>query len=215
MIKAVIFDLDGTVGNTLPLCIAAFRMAVEPLAGKTLSDEDIIATFGPSEEGTIMKLVPGHYQQGVESYLRHYEELHNMCPLPFEGMRELIQKLKSAGIIVAMVTGKGQKSCEITLNRYDMRHLFDKIETGSPDGQRKKEGIRAVLDSFGLKPSEAVYVGDAPSDIEACHQIEVPIIAAAWAETADPQGLISFNPLRIFYSVPEFSDYLLKTISKL
>jgi beta-phosphoglucomutase-like phosphatase (HAD superfamily) len=44
-IKAVIFDLDGTVADTLPLCIAAFKKSVEPLLGKTVSEEEIIATF--------------------------------------------------------------------------------------------------------------------------------------------------------------------------
>jgi len=53
-IKALIFDLDGTLANTLPLCVAAFRKSVEPLLDRAISDEKIIATFGPSEEGTIM-----------------------------------------------------------------------------------------------------------------------------------------------------------------
>ena len=44
--KCLIFDLDGTLGNTLPLCIAAFKQAIEPLAGRSLSDAEIIATFG-------------------------------------------------------------------------------------------------------------------------------------------------------------------------
>jgi len=54
-----IFDLDGTIGNTLPLCVTAFREALESLAGRPLSDAAIMATFGPSEEGTVMALVPG------------------------------------------------------------------------------------------------------------------------------------------------------------
>ncbi|MGQ1947507.1 HAD family hydrolase [Geofilum sp. OHC36d9] len=56
-IKAVIFDLDGTLGNTIPLCIEAFRKSIEPLIGKKLSDQEITSTFGPSEEGTIKVLV--------------------------------------------------------------------------------------------------------------------------------------------------------------
>ena len=55
-IKALIFDLDGTIGDTLPLCIKAFRRSIEPLIGRSVSDAEIIATFGPSEEGTIMAL---------------------------------------------------------------------------------------------------------------------------------------------------------------
>ena len=214
MIKAVIFDLDGTLADTLPLCITSFRQAIEPLSGVALSDADIIATFGPSEEGTIRQLVPDHYREGVEGYLHHYRRLHGMCPAPFEGIRETILKLRSSGFIVALVTGKGKRSCDITLDLFGMAGLFDRIETGSPEGQRKKEGILAVLDSFGLKPAEAFYVGDAPGDIEVCHRIDVPVIAAAWAGTADPHLLIPLKPYRIFYTVPEFDLFLNEEVLK-
>ena len=69
MLKAVLFDFDGTVGNTLPLCIAAFQKAITPLAGRSFSEREIVATFGPSEEGTIRALIPQFYEQGVEGYL--------------------------------------------------------------------------------------------------------------------------------------------------
>jgi beta-phosphoglucomutase-like phosphatase (HAD superfamily) len=83
-IKAVIFDLDGTLANTLPLCIQAFRESLQPLIQRYLSDEEIIATFGPSEEGTIMALAPDYYDEGVSAYLHLYSSLHSMCPAPFE-----------------------------------------------------------------------------------------------------------------------------------
>ena len=65
MIRAVVFDFDGTIADTLPLCIAAFRQAVEPHAGRRVSDEEIIATFGPSEEGTIRALIPEEVRRGA------------------------------------------------------------------------------------------------------------------------------------------------------
>lgn len=50
MIKAMIFDLNGTIGNTLPLCIKAFRKSIEALMKRKITDAEIVATFGPSEE---------------------------------------------------------------------------------------------------------------------------------------------------------------------
>lgn len=90
MLKAVLFDFDGTVGNTLPLCIAAFQKAITPLAGRSFSEREIVATFGPSEEGSIRALIPQFYEQGVEGYLHYYRELHSMCPAPFPGIPELL-----------------------------------------------------------------------------------------------------------------------------
>jgi phosphoglycolate phosphatase-like HAD superfamily hydrolase len=100
-IKAVTFDLDGTLANTLPLCIQAFRQSVETLINRSISDADIIATFGPSEEETIMALAPNHYDKGVSNYLHYYEQLHGMCPVPFDGIKEILQTLESRGVSIA------------------------------------------------------------------------------------------------------------------
>ncbi|MGS2741253.1 HAD family hydrolase [Sinomicrobium sp. M5D2P17] len=208
-IKGVIFDLDGTIANTLPMCIAAFRKSIEPLTGKTVSDEEIVATFGPSEEGTILALAPDHYDEGVSAYLRCYEELHHMCPRPFDGIVELLETLKDNEVRVAMVTGKGKNSADISMDKFGITSYFEKIETGHPGGPRKVEGIRACMDFFGdLDKSEVIYVGDAPSDIESCRVAGVPIVAAAWAETAEPEKLKLLKPEELFYNVEDFIDWL-------
>ncbi|TCD08303.1 hypothetical protein EZ449_12940 [Pedobacter frigidisoli] len=64
-IKAVIFDLDGTLGNTLPLCIAVFKNSIEPLINHSLSDEKILATFVLSEERTIIGLSPQNHERAI------------------------------------------------------------------------------------------------------------------------------------------------------
>ena len=145
-IKAIIFDLDGTLANTLPLCIEAFRQSVQPLINRAISDAEIIATFGPSEEGTIMALAPDHYDKGVADYLRFYKTLHNICSTPFNGIKELLVTLQRKGIRIAMVTGKGKHSTAISLQYFGLEDFFEIIETGSPNGQKKAEGIQQVLE---------------------------------------------------------------------
>jgi HAD superfamily hydrolase (TIGR01549 family) len=208
-IKAVIFDLDGTIGDTLPLCIKAFRQSVEPLIGRSVSDAEIIATFGPSEEGTIMALAPNHYDKGVTDYLKHYELYHEMCPGPFTGINELLQTLKEKGVHIAMVTGKGKHSTAISLKQFRLENYFGIIETGIPGGPRKAEGIQLVLDHFSeLEKDEIIYVGDAPSDITASRKVGIPVIAAAWADTTEAEKLKMFHPDEIFYSIPDFAEWL-------
>ncbi|HKG08370.1 MAG TPA: HAD family hydrolase [Pedobacter sp.] len=212
-IKAVIFDLDGTLGNTLPLCISAFRKSIEPLINKTLSDEEIIATFGPSEEGTIMALVPEHYEQGISSYLEFYKQLHTICPVPFDGIEELLIALKNKSVKIAMVTGKGKHSTEISLEQFGIAEYFEAIETGIASGPRKAEGIQIILDQFrDIQENEVIYVGDAPSDITASKKAGVPVVAAAWAETAQPQDLRELLPDMLFDNIKDFSDWLLSKI---
>jgi phosphoglycolate phosphatase/pyrophosphatase PpaX len=208
-IKAVIFDLDGTLGNTIPLCIEAFRKSIEPLINRTISDQEIIATFGPSEEGTIMALAPDSYEKGISSYLYFYEHLHEKCPKPFDGILNLLNILRDRKIRLAMVTGKGKHSTEISLRKFDITHYFEKIETGHRSGPRKSEGIMNVLNYFGdINKNEIIYVGDAPGDINACKAIGIPIIAVAWADTAEPEKLKELLPEQLFLSIIEFTNWL-------
>ncbi|HXO75664.1 MAG TPA: HAD family hydrolase [Puia sp.] len=212
-IKGIIFDLDGTLGNTLPLCIQAFRQSIEPLALKTLSDAEIVATFGPSEEGTIQTLIPEHYQQGIVNYLQFYEDLHDLCPAPFPGIAQLLHDLRSKNIRIAMVTGKGKHSTAISLKKFELEGLFELIETGSPIGPVKEKGIDAVLQHWkGIDKVSIIYVGDSPGDITASRKAGIPVVAAAWAETAEPEKLKAQNPDQIFYSIDEFADWLLSMV---
>ena len=208
-IKGVIFDLDGTIGDTVPLCIKAFRKAIEPLIERLVSDEEIIATFGPSEEGTIMALAPNFYKKGVEDYLRYYEEYHDMCPNPFEGIEDILRILKEKGIHISMVTGKGKYSTDISLKKFSIDSYFEIIETGIVSGPSKPQGIQKVIDFYKhFDKDEFIYVGDAPSDISASRKIGIPVISVAWAKSAEPKKLKDLSPNEIFYSITEFSEWL-------
>ncbi len=212
-IKAVIFDLDGTLANTLPLCISGFRKSIEPLINRSLSDEEIIATFGPSEEGTIMTLAPEHYEKGISSYLKFYKELHAMCPAPFDGIEDLLITLKDKSVKIAMVTGKGRHSTDISLEQFGIGKYFEAIETGISTGPRKAEGIQNILDLFeDIRKEEIIYVGDAPSDIIASRKVGIPVVAAAWAETAEPEKLKELYPDMLFDNISDFSHWLTLSI---
>jgi phosphoglycolate phosphatase-like HAD superfamily hydrolase len=58
-LQGVIFDLDGTLGDTLPVCFAAFRETFRHYLGREYSDREIRAMFGPTEEGIIQRMIPG------------------------------------------------------------------------------------------------------------------------------------------------------------
>jgi len=207
--KAVIFDLDGTIADTLPLCIAAFKKSVEPYLDNKISDAEIIATFGPSEEGTIRRLIPDHEEAGVAAYLKHYEDLHFTCPSTFPGIKDLLKSLQSAGVLLAMVTGKGLHSTRLSLKQFELEEYFRVMETGSPEGPNKVNGIRNVLKRLDLSTKDAIYVGDAPSDIKYCKEIGISIAAAAWATTTNGKDLELLNPDWIFYTVEEFKKWIL------
>lgn len=212
-IQGVIFDIDGTLADTVPLIVAAYRKAVEPLIHRKLTDKEIIATFGPDEEGSVKKLAPNDYKKGTADFMRYYKEMHAMCTQPFDGIVPVLQMLQQKGIHIAIATGKGKEASDCTLNLLKLKPYFEKIENGSPEGSRKIEAIHEILNAFGDVPAEAVfYVGDSPNDSKESKEAGIKSVAACWSSNAEKDKLKEAQPDELFYTVDDFKVWLEKNI---
>ncbi len=207
-LDGIIFDLDGTLGDTLPVCFAAFRHAMRVFSSRYYTDDEITAQFGPSEEGVIQRLVPGRWKACLEVYLAAYERESARNARLFPGIETALQRLKERGVALAIVTGKGAYSAAISLKDLGLAEHFDMVETGSPVGGVKPEAIRNVLAKWDALPHQVVYVGDAPSDIEAAMEAGVIPLGAAWAPTTSAQELRVLAPLEIFHGVECFVRWI-------
>lgn len=205
MIKLVAFDLDGTIADTIPTCIEAFEKAVSPYVGHTLSKDEIIQTFGLNEIGMVKAVVNGQWEKALKDFYIKYEELHYQCDAPFEGITNLIEILKNKGIIVALITGKGQKSCEITLERLKMNHMFSDIMTGSEYKNCKKESMLELMNKYNLSAEEFIYIGDAISDVIISNELGIKCLSAAWCDSADKSKLYEINSKNVHESVLELT----------
>jgi pyrophosphatase PpaX len=203
-LAGVIFDLDGTLGDTLPVCFAAFRRALRKFSDRRYTDGEIAALFGPSEEGMLQRLVPDHWQACLETYLAEYERESARNARLFPGMETALGLLKERGVELAIVTGKGAHSAAISLRHLNLAGHFDVVETGSAEGGVKPHSIQKVLTKWGAVPSQVAYVGDAPSDMEAAREAGVIPLGAAWAATSSAEGLGALGPLETFRSVERF-----------
>lgn len=208
MIRALAFDLDGTIGETIPLCIRAFRRAVSPFAGHELSDEEIVGTFGLDETGMIRCVAGERWQEALAAFYPVYKAMHVECPHPYPGIRELILRLKARGVCVGLITGKGEESCAITLEQFGMQNLFDFIRTGSEQRPDKARQMRQLLTEYGWRQEELAYVGDALSDADAARQAGIACFSAAWSADARASELQRANPGRVFASVEALQRHL-------
>lgn len=210
MSKLVAFDLDGTLGNTIPMCIEAIKTAVAPYTCHRLTEKEIVQTFGLNEKGMIRQIVNGdNWEKALDDFYQIYKEMHVMCPYPFEGIPELMEELKEKSILTALVTGKGEKSCAITLEQFRMQNCFDSIKTGNSQKNSKSENFRSLLAAYKLCPQEMIYVGDTLSDIRDCQEVGIPCLSAAWAASdTDIQRLEECNEGRVFYSVESLRAFL-------
>ncbi len=208
MVRGVIFDLDGTLGDTLPVCYRAFRAVLRRRLGRDFADREVHAMFGPSEEGILERLCPDDPEGATKEYLEVYRDAHASCPRPFEGIRETLESLRSRRVELAVVTGKGGRSAAVSLDVLGLREFFPVVEAGSRAGGVKVRCMRSVLGRWGFPPGAVVGVGDAPSDIRAARTVRIGSAAAAWAPGADPQGLAACEPDHLFEEVCVFGRWL-------
>ncbi|MBR0225462.1 MAG: HAD hydrolase-like protein [Thermoguttaceae bacterium] len=212
MIKALVFDFDGTIADTLPVCNNAFRKTVEPVVGHELTPDELRSYFGPTEEGIFEKFFPERQQELCELYLKFYAELQNEVPDPVPGVMELIHDVKNEGVHVSLVTAKGRRSCDISLNFYGIADVFEEIRYGGSGGRVKDAAIIELLDKQGIAREDCVYVGDSPKDVVSAHKAGVPCWSVAWLPTAKAEldMLLANAPEKVFYTVDEMRRELEK-----
>jgi phosphoglycolate phosphatase-like HAD superfamily hydrolase len=211
-LDGMIFDLDGTLTDTFRVCFAAFREALRPVTGRTHTDEEIMARFGPSEEGMFQRWVPDCWEDCLRLYLAAYEREHRRIARTFPGIETALELLRARGIPLAVVTGKGPRSAAISLTQLGLAPYFDCVETGSPEGGVKSLCIQRVLERWRVPPSRVAYLGDVPSDVEASRLAGVRPLAAAWEERSDASALRALNPVAVFDAVPQFIRWIETTV---
>ena len=189
---AVIFDLDGTLIDTKALYLEAYRVAVEPYVRDDLTHEDIMALRPTSERAFIRAVVAeADYESCVEDFYRAYESLHEER---FGGVYPeipgVLDAIRRAGRRLGLVTGKSRRSWEITrtltedLGRFDVLVFDDDVRAPKPD----PHGLELALESLGVRPADAAYVGDTRSDMEAARVAGLRPLAALWARDPDDRA---------------------------
>lgn len=207
-LDGMIFDLDGTLADTLPVCIQAYQATVKYFGGWVPEESEIYARFGPSEEGMLEEFIPGKLDRTLPYYLERYEEYHTQCPQAFLGVDELFSVLHSRGIRAAIVTGKGPLSAAISMRILGLSKWVDIVEAGFAHGADKPHSIGLVLRRWEMPPEQAAYVGDMPYDIRAARQAGLLPVGAAWAETSPLRKQPASQEHPTFYDLDQFIQWI-------
>ena len=181
--KAIVFDFDGTLANTLPICFYAFQNVFKEFDQKDLTSDDIKEMFGPSETGIIKaNLANPHKAEAIEYYYEKYEELHKELVKINPEMIALLEVLKTSNIKLGIFTGKAKRSLDISLKALGMEGLFDVIITGDDVIKVKPdpEGLLKALSILKVDYSDAIYIGDSDADVIAGRKANVYTIGVQW-----------------------------------
>jgi pyrophosphatase PpaX len=180
---AVLFDLDGTLIDSIDLLLACMKHAFEGRKHAP-TDAEWIAGIGTPLARQLEPYAtsPADVDVLVSRYRTFQHEAHDRMTRTFDGVFETLEKLHETGHPMALVTSKGNnmmlKSMRFTNIEKFMSSMIgaDSCEIHKPD----PFPVHLALSELGYKPAEAVFVGDSPHDIAAGNAAGVTSIAALW-----------------------------------
>ncbi len=180
---AVFFDLDGTLTESGTGIIRSFRYAFEKMEMELDPEADLSVVIGPPLAGSFIRFgVPAERaDEAVRKYRERYMTVGKYENEPYPGIRELLAKLKEAGLKLYVATSKPELLAVDILEHFDLAKYFDEIAGASMDGKRgtKEQVIRWLIEKADLKET-AVMVGDTEFDITGAKQTGLDGIGVTW-----------------------------------
>ena len=200
---AVLFDLDGTLLDTIP-DLAQATNAMRQDLGLAILDQAVITSYvGKGTENLVMRALannPGGVQpsadevkQGLALFNRHYHDCNGKNAVLYPGVLEGLQAFKAAGCKLAVVTNKPTEFTLPLLERSNLAAFFDQIICGDTCEQKKPHPMPFLhaCSLLGVQPEQALAVGDSINDALSARAAGIPVLAVPYGynEGMDVQDL--------------------------
>lgn len=191
--KTVLFDLDGTLLDTLEDMTDALNrtMRLFGLPERTLKE---VRSFVGNGARRLIELASGAEGERLEEilavYKKDYDENYLIKTAPYPGILELLGTLQREGVKTGVVSNKPDSTVQ-ELSAALFQGLAD-VSVGEKAGIRRKpapDTVLAAMEQLGAKPEDTVYVGDSEVDIATAKAAGIPCISVTWG-FRDPDVLI-------------------------
>ena len=186
-IKAAIFDLDGTLLDTLSDLTYAVNETMKNRGVPTHTKEEVRTYIGDGAEKLIERALPaGTPIEEVKSATAEYKKIYldNLLreTAPYDGIPQMIDELHRRGIKVAVVSNKYYKStkelCDIFFP--DIDAVMGEMEECGIKRKPAPDMLLKVMDELGVKPCDTVYSGDSDVDVMTSRAAGVKCISVTW-----------------------------------
>ena len=208
--KCIIFDVDGTLAATGRLIFDSFNHIAEQYRQKRFTDQEIIKMFGPPEEDALLSIVEkGDVDEAMVEYLAYYRGHHAELAHLHRGMKDVLDFIRASRRKLAVFTGKGRHTTDISLEELGIAQYFDFIVTGNDVCNHKpsSEGLMKILDHFSLRPEDALMIGDGVSDIKAAREAGIKVAVVLWDSYAGGKAR-TMETDYAFHTVQELDRWL-------
>ena len=181
---AVLFDLDGTLIDSIALLLASVHHAFSTYPGRGPSDDEWIAGIGTPLRSQLQAFLPSddEVERLALVYRTFQREHHDELTTIYPGTLEAIQTLASAGHPMGIVTSKSNAMMDRSLVFTGIApYMQSAIGCDSCDRHKPDPlPVQLALQELGYSPTEAIFVGDSPHDMNAGNAAGVTTIAALW-----------------------------------
>lgn len=189
MKKAVIFDLDGTLTDSLESIKLCADRAIGKFGFAPYEKEAYKYFVGDGAAKLIERCLINagdtelqYFEKAYEAYREIFAKNCMYKVEPYEGIRELLWQLKEHGKKIAVLSNKPHAETVDVIETLFGRDCFDSIQGQKPEVARKPspEGVFRILEQFGLKAEETAYVGDTCTDMQTGRSAGVFTVGVLW-----------------------------------
>jgi pyrophosphatase PpaX len=207
--RTILFDLDGTLIDSIELILASHRHATLEVLGESPSDDVLRRGIGVPLLTQMRTLDATRAEALVTAYRAFNHRMHDELLRPYEGLLELCATLHEEGAVLGVVTSKSRPIVDLAFAQLSFEPLLDVVVTSDQTEHHKPrpEPILEALRRLDRDSSGACYVGDSPFDMQAAHAAGVAAIGVSWGAFTEEE-LLDEQPLAVAGTPAELSEVL-------
>jgi phosphoglycolate phosphatase len=214
--KAVVFDLDGTLIDSAPDLHTAVNLMLDDLRRPPLTLENVAGFVGngvPSLVALCLAATGGaakDFDYAVSRFREHYARAPAHLTRPYVGVETTLQRLREFGFVLGLCTNKPYEIAVTILEELGLMRFIGAVVGGDTLPKLKPDPapLLLCLDRLGVAPTSTLYVGDSEIDAETAFRAKVPF--ALYSGGYLRGSVDTFEPLYVFGHFEDLSDYLLQ-----
>ena len=207
-VRALLFDLDGTLIDTVALILSSFRHATNEVLGEPLPDEVLMRNVGVPLKIQMWEFAPAHADELLRVYREHNALVHDEMVAEYPGTHETLEHLAGRGFPMGVVTSKGTPMARRGLEVFGLERFFEVLVTSDDVEIYKPEPypLQRAASLMGVEAHECLYLGDSPHDMTAAIRADAVSVAALWG---------AFGPEAVLAPGPEFALDTIRELPRL
>ena len=188
LVRLYLFDLDGTLLDTLHDLAASVNYAMEQCHYPTNSIDQVRMMVGNGVATLIKRAVPSGTSEedtahALDIFKKHYMEHGEDTTRPYDGILELLSALKQQGKHIAVVSNKFDAATKALCDKYFPNLIDIALGENEAEGIRKKPApdmVYKAMKQLNASPDECVYIGDSDVDLQTAKNAGIPCISVLW-----------------------------------